>query len=74
MILMNLKHNEWVTLTQNTLNSVKDSIAKIKSSGASDEKITSIVDKAYDDFVKYTEIELAHTVEEVTNNARVFRS
>lgn len=58
----------------NAQNSIKDSTAKVKSSGASEEKITSIVDKSFDDFVKYAEIELAHTVDEVMNSARVFRS
>jgi len=65
LILTNVKENEWITLTEKTQNSIKDSIAKAKSYDVSGEKIASIVDKSYNDFFKYTKMELAPTLEKV---------
>jgi len=72
--MINVQKQEWKTLTTDMQNSIKDSITKVKSSGASDEKITLIVDKAYDDFVKHAEAEFAPTIEGVINITWIFVS
>lgn len=65
-----IKNDVLVTSVINMENSIMDSIAKIKSSGASENEITSMTDNAYNNFVKYVKIYAPGMAEKVMNIAQ----
>lgn len=53
-------------------NSIKGSIAKVKVSGENKDKIKSVTDKAFDDFVKFVKNGVKPTYEKVNNILIIF--
>lgn len=62
---MVIEVNEWLVKATNAQNSIEDSVAKVKSSGASEDKIKSVADQAFDDFVKFVKDGMKPTYEKV---------
>lgn len=60
-----VQENEWLIKATNAQHSIEDAVTKIKSYGASDERIKSVIDNAFVDFVKFVNTGITPTLEKV---------
>lgn len=63
-----VQENEWLIKATNAQRSIEDSIAKIKSYGASEERIKSATDSAFDNFVEFVNNKLTPIHEKLNKN------